>query len=516
MVTEGMTGSSRSGAGRAADARRRVTGRPATVADLLSRTDRCRRCTGAIRATPDPGTCTDGGSFARDGRAAPDVAIPRCTMIDRLLRALPRGGTLTEASWNSRHRLLRGVFAAHLVALAALGLIVGESLTHLAIELVPLVGVLALVSTDRFRPVTREVILALGFLATSALLIHLASGTTEAHFHFFVVLPLIALYQRWAPLLAAIGFVVVHHLTMAQLAPDMLFDTDIAIANPFVFVIIHAVFVLLAIAVLVAFWKLAEDAVLQSRELARVHTLGAEQELARKEELQRRTQSQVDGLGSMTTRTQHLVGAVMQAVDELSRAASGVAEEATISARVAGDARTVTDRGVQTADGLRASTAEVGDIVTFIEGVAERTNLLALNATIEAARAGEAGKGFAVVATEVKELARQTETATNDIADRLSRIVSDADDAAEVLGELGGVLGDIAERQQRIDQAVSQQLELANATRDDGTEAAEAVGRIQEEVAVLTATVGLAGDEQGSAGGSRTGDAHHGAVPVGA
>ena len=74
--------------------------------------------------------------------------------------------------------------------------------------------------------------------------------------------------------------------------------------------------------------------------------------------------------------------------------------------------------------GLGQAADEIGKVIEVIQDIAEQTNLLALNATIEAARAGEAGKGFAVVASEVKDLAKQTATATDDIRKRIEGIQS--------------------------------------------------------------------------------------------
>src|SRR6185295_16570843 len=83
----------------------------------------------------------------------------------------------------------------------------------------------------------------------------------------------------------------------------------------------------------------------------------------------------------------------------------------------------------QTVTKLGESSAEIGQIMKVITSIAEQTNMLALNATIEAARAGEAGRGFAVVANEVKELAKETARATEDISRKIAAIRVDATDA---------------------------------------------------------------------------------------
>lgn len=117
---------------------------------------------------------------------------------------------------------------------------------------------------------------------------------------------------------------------------------------------------------------------------------------------------------------------------------------------------------------LGISSQEIGDVIKVISSIAQQTNLLALNATIEAARAGEAGKGFAVVANEVKELAKQTAKATDDITNKIGAIQSDTkfavdaiagiSQAVEKLNGLSGVIATAVEEQTATTNEISRVL----------------------------------------------------------
>ncbi len=96
---------------------------------------------------------------------------------------------------------------------------------------------------------------------------------------------------------------------------------------------------------------------------------------------------------------------------------------------------------------LAGSVDQIRNVVALIEDIAEQTNLLALNATIEAARAGEAGKGFAVVATEVKELAKQTAIATDQIGSKIRKIQDDSGEAVEAIANIDKQNGKAAGRE---------------------------------------------------------------------
>jgi len=117
-----------------------------------------------------------------------------------------------------------------------------------------------------------------------------------------------------------------------------------------------------------------------------------------------------------------------------------------------------------------------------ITSIAEQTNLLALNATIEAARAGEAGKGFAVVAGEVKDLARETAKATEDIARRVAAIQTDTQSAVEAIGQISTIVGEISNYQMTIASAVEEQTVTTSEMSRNVAEAATGSGEIASNI----------------------------------
>ncbi|NJC70756.1 methyl-accepting chemotaxis protein [Planosporangium thailandense] len=151
------------------------------------------------------------------------------------------------------------------------------------------------------------------------------------------------------------------------------------------------------------------------------------------------------------------VQSVSAAVEELSASVSEIALSASTAAQVSSDGVDVAAQTNSTVARLGESSGAIAEVIRAITAIAEQTNLLALNATIEAARAGEAGKGFAVVAGEVKELAAQTATATEDIGRRITAIQQDSQDAVAAIERISGIIVKVNELQTTIATAVEEQ-----------------------------------------------------------
>lgn len=151
---------------------------------------------------------------------------------------------------------------------------------------------------------------------------------------------------------------------------------------------------------------------------------------------------------------------VAESIERVTSSLNEVAHNAEKAEAVAIDASTLAQQSNANIDNLRLAALEIGKVIDVIQDIADQTNLLALNATIEAARAGDAGKGFAVVATEVKELAKQTAVATEDIRQRIGAIQNTSSEAVAAISGISDVIGRVKEVSQIIAAAVQEQTAM--------------------------------------------------------
>ncbi len=188
------------------------------------------------------------------------------------------------------------------------------------------------------------------------------------------------------------------------------------------------------------------------------------------------------GMDTSSTQMNENMKAVSAAIGQMDAAVNEIAQNAEQASSVASKASTLVETSNSKINHLDAAASEIGKVIEVIQDIAEQTNLLALNATIEAARAGEAGKGFAVVANEVKELARQTAEATEDIAKRINDIQSSTGETVGAIGEISNVIGQVNDVAHTIASAVEEQSVTTKEIAENVSHTADAAETVSSAV----------------------------------
>lgn len=169
-------------------------------------------------------------------------------------------------------------------------------------------------------------------------------------------------------------------------------------------------------------------------------------------------------------------------MEEMTASIREITKNTNESSKKSNEAMTMATDANNIIQALGESSLDIGNVIKVITSIAQQTNLLALNATIEAARAGEAGKGFAVVANEVKELAKQTATATEDISRKIEAIQNDSQSAVSSIGAVSESISQLNSIAGNIATAMEEQAATTNEVARVVTESSQGVVQITENI----------------------------------
>lgn len=194
------------------------------------------------------------------------------------------------------------------------------------------------------------------------------------------------------------------------------------------------------------------------------------------------TSAQADVVSKAAQQVSQNLQTVASGAEEMGVSIKDIAKNASEAANVATSAVKVAETTYAIVSKLGESSTEIGQVIKVITSIAQQTNLLALNATIEAARAGEAGKGFAVVANEVKELAKETAKATEDISRKIEAIQTDTKAAVDAIASISGVINQINDISCTIATAVEEQNATTNEMSRNVSEAAQGSSEITNNI----------------------------------
>ncbi|MCS6295152.1 MAG: PAS domain S-box protein [Nitrospira sp.] len=195
------------------------------------------------------------------------------SFLSNLLAALPKGDALDEPAWSVRHRGILYILWLHVLGVPLYGAYMGTG-PSLYLGGGALLGAIAIAAQ---LPVVgrrlQAAIATYGLVTASALLVHLSGGRIELHFHFFVMMSVIVLYQDWLPFLVGLQFIVIDHGIIGTLFPDMVYVHDEGQAHPWTWALIHGSFILAQCAALLYFWRvneLSREEALQSEARTRM------------------------------------------------------------------------------------------------------------------------------------------------------------------------------------------------------------------------------------------------------
>ncbi|MFB6106810.1 MAG: methyl-accepting chemotaxis protein [Halobacteriaceae archaeon] len=369
------------------------------------------------------------------------------------LRYVPSGDSIPDSTWRGRHRAILALIAVHVPLLVLLGLYHGtESVTGAQIPAFSTsrvllgVGVVvafgALAAIPQFTRRTRTGLATIGLASASAVLVYFSGGYIEAHFHFFVVMAVVAVYEDWLPFLLGIVYVALQHGYFGMTSPELVYNHAAAINNPWAWAVIHATFVLALAVALTTHWYSTErsreearetlqEAEAKSRQVEDLEAKKAEVEAAREEARER--QAEVERLND------HLEAKADAYSEAMRRAAAG---DLGVRLDPESESEAMTRIAESCNEMLSETEAAVAEVQTIAHDVSETSEDASDGArAVERASEEVSGsiQGIADGATEQREMLDQVTTEMSDLSATIEEVAASTESVADRSREMADV-----------------------------------------------------------------------------
>ena len=406
--------------------------------------------------------------------------------LSEFVRYVPAGDTIPDSTWRGRHRNVLLLLAGHVPVLLLLGLyegtepVSGATLPSIAVEQVLLeigvvVALTGLAAWPRLSRRSRTALSTLGLVTTSGFLVHFSGGYIEAHFHFFVVMAVVAVYEDWLPFVLGIGYVAVQHGYFGTIDPSRVYNHAAGINNPWVWAFIHAAFVLGLAVALMAHWASTE----RSREQA--------------EEKLREARAKTEEVEDLEAKNAEIEQAKAEAEEAKAEAEARQQEVQRLNDRLESTADAYGAAMARAADGDLTVRVEADDDSEAMAEIAASFNEM-MDETESTVREIQAFAREVAAASETAgDETRAARRASEDVSESVGGIAADATEQRETLETVSGEMTELSATVEEVAASAETVAERSHETAeiaDDGEQTAEeAIDDAHEVQAAIDSTV---------------------------